>query len=257
MLTTDLSNLGLCPGDRVVVHSSLRAIGRVEGGTETVVRGLLEVLRDQGLLVAPVFTYFTERFDPAAEPGLTGRIAETIRTWPGAVRSWHPTHSVAAIGAGAEALCAGHHLIGGLDVDSPLDRLARLDGFVLLLGVGHAANSMVHVGEARLPVPFLDVLFRPDSPTRATVVVKGNEMAVLLRHPPGCSRAFGTIEWLLRVRGAIRDGMVGGASSQLMRGRDVIETTAMLLQEEPTALLCSDPRCYRCTESRKLVETMG
>lgn len=251
---SDLRQLGLRSGDRVVVHSSLRALGRVEGGAEAVVQALLETLGPDGLLVAPAFTYFTERFDPETEPGLVGRIAETIRMWPGAVRSWHPTHSVAAIGTEAEALCAGHHLVGGLDVESPLDRLARQGGYVLLVGVGHASNSTVHVGEARLPVSFLDVTFRPDSPRQATVLADELEMRVPLRHPPGCSRAFGAVERPLRVRGAIRDGRVGGALAQLVRGEDVVETTVALLREEPAALLCTDPQCYRCTEARKRIE---
>jgi aminoglycoside 3-N-acetyltransferase len=251
MLTDDFHRLGLRPGDRVVVHSSLRAFGRVEGGANTVIQALLDIVGPEGLLVAPTFSYFTVRFDPKVEPGLTGRIPETMRTWPGAVRSWHPTHSVVAIGADAEEFCAGHHLVGGLALDSPLDRLAKQGGYVLLLGVGHVANSTVHVGEAHVPVHYLDVPFRPDLPRHATVLVDGEEIAVPIVDPPGCSRAFGAIERPLRLRGAVVDGRVGRALSQLVRGRDVIDTTVALLREDQTALLCSDPLCYRCTEARK------
>ncbi|MEA2528737.1 MAG: aminoglycoside 3-N-acetyltransferase [Thermomicrobiales bacterium] len=253
-LITDLQRLGLRAGDRVVVHSSLRAFGPVDGGAEAVVRALLETVGSDGLLVAPTFTYFSQRFDPGREPGLTGRIAETIRTWPGAGRSWHPTHSVAAIGAEEEAICAGHHLVGGLAVDSPLDRLARQGGYVLLIGVGHATNSTVHAGEAHVPVPYLDVPFRPDNAREATVLVNGEEMRVPLLQPPGCSRAFGAVERPLRKRGAIRDGRIGRALSQLVRGRDVVETTVELLRGDPTALLCTDPECYRCAEARRCLD---
>src|SRR5688500_10428768 len=100
-ITEDLHRLGLAVGDALVVHSSLRSIGPVEGGAEAVVAALLDVVGERGLLVAPTFTYRGERFDPLTEPGLTGRIAEAVRSWPGALRSWHPTHSVAAIGLGA------------------------------------------------------------------------------------------------------------------------------------------------------------
>jgi aminoglycoside 3-N-acetyltransferase len=250
MLTDDLNRLGLRMGDRVLVHSSLRAFGHVEGGANTVIQALLDVIGPGGLLVAPTFSYFSVRFDPKVEPGLTGHIPETMRAWPGAVRSWHPTHSVVAIGAGAEELCAGHHLVGGLALDSPLGRLASQGGYVLFLGVGHVANSTVHVGEAHLPVPYLDVPFKPALPREATVLVDGREIPVPIVNPPGCSRAFGAIEHPLRMRGAIRDGRVGRALSQLVRGQDVIATTVALLRKDPTALLCSDPNCYRCTEAR-------
>ena len=252
-LAADLRRLGLRPGDRVVVHSSLRSIGRVDGGADAVVGSLLDVLGDDGLLVAPAFTYRAGRFDPRAEPGATGRIAEAIRTHPAAVRSWHPTHSVAAIGLAAAALCAGHHLVGGLSVGSPLDRLARQDGCVLLVGVGHAADSTVHVGEARAGVPYLDVPFRPEDPRRATVETDDGPVDVPIRQPPGCSRAFGVVEQPLRRGGAIRDGLVGSALAQLVRGRDVVAAVGALLRAEPSALLCTDPACHRCVAARRLV----
>lgn len=249
-ITEDLRRLGLGAGDALVVHSSLRSIGPVEGGPEAAVAALLDVVGESGMLVAPTFTYWSERFDPLAEPGLTGQIAETVRARPGAVRSWHPTHSVAAIGTGAAALCAGHHYVGGLSRDSPLDRLARR-GYVLLIGVGHVANSTVHVGEAHAAVPYLGVPFRSESRSRATVVVDEEEISVALREPPGCSRAFGAVEAPLRARGVIRDGMVGKALTQLVRGHDVIEAAIGLVQRDATALLCTDPTCYRCTEARR------
>ena len=106
-LATDFRRIGLERGDAVVLHGSLRSIGRVDGGADTVVAALLDVLGPDGLLAAPVYTYWTQRFDPAADPGQTGRIAEAIRRWPGAVRSWHPSHSVAAIGDGRQRSAKG------------------------------------------------------------------------------------------------------------------------------------------------------
>ena len=93
------------------------------------------------------------RFDPAAEPSLTGRLTETIRTWPGAHRSWHPTHSAAAIGAGADDLVEGHHLRAACGFGSPMDRVAARNGWVLLIGVGHNTNSTIHVGEVHAAAP--------------------------------------------------------------------------------------------------------
>jgi aminoglycoside 3-N-acetyltransferase len=253
----DLTYLGLRAGDAVVVHSSLRSLGQVDGGSAAVVDALLDVLSPDGLLVGPTFTYGSIRFDPTATPGLTGLIAETIRSWPGAARSWHPTHSIAAVGKGAAELLAGHERVGGLSLDSPLDRLAMRGGYVLLLGVGHAANSTVHLGEAHAGMPYLGVPFRPDSPTSAIIVMDDGELTVMPTEIPGCSKAFGSIERPLRERAAVRDGLVGKALAQLMTGRDVIDATCALLSGEPTALLCTDPRCYRCTQSRQTLRDHG
>ncbi len=249
-VTDDLRSLGLAAGDRVVAHSSLRAVGPVEGGADAIVAALLEVVGPDGLIVAPAFTYDTARFDPATEPGRTGALAEAVRLSPGAVRSLHPTHSVAALGAGAAELCAGHELLAATDVDSPLDRLARSGGYVLLLGVGHVANTTVHVGEFRAPAPYLSIPFSPDWPRVHEIVTAGGSVKVEYDRFPGCSRAFAVVERGLRERSAIRDGFVGRASAQLVRGEDVIEEAVALLERDACALLCTDPRCYRCTRAR-------
>jgi len=252
-IVDDLRALGLEEGDQVVVHSSLRAVGPVEGGADTVVDALLEVLGPAGLLVAPTFTYTTERFDPAVEPGRTGAIAEAVRLRPSAIRSLHPTHSVAALGAGAEELCANHEDISATDVDSPLDRLARADGHVLLLGVGHIANTTVHVGEFHARASYLAISPGPAWPRLHEIVLGNRETrAVAYDRFPGCSRAFGVVERGLRERGEIRDGRVGQAESQLMRGRAVIEESVSLLDRDVCSLLCSDARrSHRCAHIRE------
>ena len=190
-------------------------------------------------------------FDPAVEPGRTGALAEAIRLRPGAVRSLHPTHSVAALGAGAAELCAGHERVAAIDVDSPLDRLARAGGHVLLLGVGHVADTTVHVGEFRAGAAYLHIQFSPDWPCAHEIVIGRETRSVEYDRFAGCSRAFGVVERGLRERSAIRDGLVGRASAQLVRGEDVIEEVVALLEHDPGALLCTDPRCHRCSLARE------
>lgn len=253
-LAADLRRIGLQTGDKVVVHSSLKAIGPTDGGAETVVWALLDVIGPNGLLAAPTFSYQATRFNPATEPSVTGAITETVRQWPGAVRSWHPTHSWAMIGPDADRIAEGHHLIGGVSFGSPLDRIAREGGRILLLGVGHAANTTIHVGETHAGVPYLDVPFFSDSPRTATVIIGELEIPVDLIDPSGCSRSFGMVEYILRRDEAIRDGKIGNAISQLMTGMDVINAAKEILAAEPDALLCDDPDCHRCTQGRVKIE---
>jgi aminoglycoside 3-N-acetyltransferase len=226
--------IGLRPGDRVVVHSSLRAVGL---DADELIDELLAAIGPQGLLVMPTFTYVNETFAPDT-PSRAGALTEVFRRRPNVVRSAHPTYSVAAIGDGADKLLDGHERVGATAVGSPLDRLAAAGGHVLLLGVGHTSNTTVHVGEFHANAPFLDVPFDPVWPTH-------NDDRF-----PGCSRAFGALERPLRERGAIRDGKVGRALAQLVPGGAVIEATVALLRADPTALLCTDPACYRCSRAR-------
>jgi aminoglycoside 3-N-acetyltransferase len=249
-VAADLARLGIQAGSRFVVHSSLRAVGPLPGGPAALVQELVDAVGPEGLVVAPTFTYDTERFDPASTPGRTGALGEALRQRPDAVRSLHPFYSVAAVGANARELCAGHALVEATGLDSPLDRLAR-DGDVLLLGVGHVANTTGHVGEFHADAPYLDIPFDPDWPVAAEVD-RGADGVLRVSYDrfPGCSRAFGVLEASLRARDAIRDGLVGRAIVQLMPGAAVVEETAKLVRADPTALLCTDASCFRCSRAR-------
>lgn len=195
-LATDLTRLGVAPGETLLVHSSLSSLGWVCGGAPTVVEALLDALGPQGTLVAP--THSTDNTDPAgwqappvpedwwpiirAEmPGYDprtattrgmGRIPEAVRTWPGAIRSAHPQTSFAAIGPRADEVTSPHPLECALGDDSPLGHLERLDARVLLLGVGYDSCTTFHLAEYRVPaprrVPTASAVLRPDG-TRAWV----------------------------------------------------------------------------------------
>ncbi len=172
-MAADLRTLGVEPGATVLVHSSLSALGWVCGGPVAVIQSLLDVLTPAGTLVMPAHTsgltepaawqnppipsawWQTVRdampaFDPRLMPSTgMGRIAELFRTWPGSLRSFHPAVSFSALGPQAAIITSGHTLDFGLGEGSPLARIYDLDGFVLLLGVGHANNTSFHLAEYR------------------------------------------------------------------------------------------------------------
>jgi hypothetical protein len=70
---------------------------------------------------------------------------------------------------------------------------------------------------------------------------------------PQCSIAFGAIEEPLRAVGAVRDGRIGAARSQLMSGQAIIDATFRLLEKKPDILLCTDTGCYVCREARQML----
>ncbi len=81
LLKEDFSRIGIGKGDAVLIHSSYKSMGGVEGGIETVISALLAVIGDTGTLVAPAFTfsYVTEAnpvFNYVEMPSCVGAISE-------------------------------------------------------------------------------------------------------------------------------------------------------------------------------------
>lgn len=254
-LQEKLTVLGIRTGDSVIFHTSLKSFGTIEGGAKCIIDSLRTLVGNGGTLMVPTFTYSdTTHFDVNASPSKTGTLTEIFRKLPEAKRSFSPTHSVAVIGARSDEYISDHLHTAPLGINSPIARLASADGWVLLLGVGHTSNSSIHVGEAVAKAPYLWAPRIPTLPREASVrLPNGREEKVVHTEMPGCSAAFGNIDAPLRQQQLVREVVIGSAHCQLIKARDVIETTAKLLHRKMDALLCNNAGCLRCVESRKRI----
>jgi aminoglycoside 3-N-acetyltransferase len=144
-LTADLVNGGVKPGDHLMIHASLSQIGNVDGGAQTVIQSLINVVTPEGTIIMPCYnsaeSYLKDLkvgslLDLRASPSLTGKITETFRVWPGVLRSSHPFSSACAWGKSAEYVTSGHaadpHVC---HAGSPVGRLVELKGQVLGIGI--------------------------------------------------------------------------------------------------------------------------
>ena len=234
-IVAGLHALGIQEGDLLQVHSSLSALGYVQGGAEAVVDALLQAVGASGTVMVPTFNHGTVAvFDPATSPSVSGAISEAFRHRPGAHRSVHPTHPYAAIGPLADSLTSEHLELLTFDRRSPLGKLADLGGWVLLLGVGMDRNTAAHIGEQLANVPcFADrelpcKIVGPDGSIQEA-------WSVIWRDGP-CFIEWEPLENTMRERNMIRDGRIGTAAVHLMRAKDVIEVAFEL-----THTVC--PRC--------------
>ena len=140
----DLVALGIEKRDDLLVHSSYKQLGGVDGGIETVIQAMLSVLGDSGTLLFPTLSYSTVTpkspvnnpvFDVINTPSCVGAISNVFMKMDGVERSLHPSHSVAAFGARQNEYINGHELDDEpVGPNSPFFKLGQFGGKVLFLG---------------------------------------------------------------------------------------------------------------------------
>jgi aminoglycoside 3-N-acetyltransferase len=246
-LAAELTSLGLRTGDAVMMHSSLSALGHVEGGAEAVVDALLGVLGPAGTLLVPAFRdsvwgdpadfantdcgQCPQRLCPSQQPGFQGALAETVRCRPGALRSCHPTHSWAALGPAAERLLVGHQRAATpCGRGNPFDELLTLDGCVLLLGVRVNAVTLWHYYEELLEVPYMGHYWPKQRHLNHCV--------------PGRRIQYefpGIMQDVCRAAGILQTGPVGKSTSGLMRARQFDAFMASVMADDPYCLVLRPP----------------
>lgn len=247
-LREDLRALGVRPGGVLLVHTSFKAVGPVEGGPLGLIRALRAALGDEGTLVMPTMTDGETVFDPASTPtsGM-GITAETFWRQPGVLRSGHPGGSFAAAGPLAARICAPQPLSPPHGPDSPPGRVHELGGDVLILGVGHSANTTLHVAEAIAQVPY-----RVEHP--CVLEVGGQVRTVLIPETDHCCRRFDLLDGWLREGNLQREGTVGRGHARLCASRDVITTAVRHLTSDPLVFLCpAGEGCEECDVARRSV----
>ncbi len=246
---------------QVIVHSSLKSFGPVEGGADTVVEALGKSFTT---VIVPTFTYKTmvtpltgppdngivygsggdrnrmaEFFTPKmpCDP-LMGIIPETLRKYPRARRTSHPIQSFA--GLNAESILEYQTIDTPLE---PLGALAERGGWVVLLGVNHTTNTSVHYAEKLAGrKQFVRWALTP----RGVVECPGF---------PGDSAGFEAIA--SEVDKFIRKVTIGSCLVQALPLSMLFKAVIARIKQDPLALLCDEVDCERCMEVRRSVGVMS
>jgi len=239
-LIDGLTKLNIDPTATLMVHLSYKAIGEVEGRGDTVLDALSEYMRD-GLLVLPSHTWDNVRvqnpiMDVLYTPTCVGKLTEMFRKRPNVHRSLHPTHSLAALGKGAEDFVSGEEKINTpCGKGGAYYKLWEQNAYILLIGVNFTRNTYIHGVEE------WDNAIGTISQDKTDLYVinhQGNRLYTpQYRHCAHLgSETFGKLESPAIQKGILTFGEFGGASVRLMRTKPLRELLAGFLKENPNYL---------------------
>lgn len=236
-LIKQLEQLNIDREGTLLVHSSMKSIGPVEGGADTVLDAFTEHMRD-GLLVLPTHTWSyinadNPRFYVDRSPSCVGILPELFRSRPGVVRSLHPTHSVAALGKDAEDFTKDdHHFDTPCARGSAWGKLLDRKGTILLVGVDLKRNTFIHGVEEWVDIPGR---LTDTHEALYTVLPDGTEIPVHSRRHCGLSWSehFWKVDEVLESKGAMYKGQLGDAVVRVCDADKVTNVITKMLKENP------------------------
>jgi aminoglycoside N3'-acetyltransferase len=178
-----------------------------------------------------------------ASPDL-GVVADTFWRLPGVLRSDH-CNAFAAVGPKAAEIISGPLPLPPHIPESPVGRVHDLDGQVILIGVGHEADTTLHLAELLAFVPY-------HVPKYCTVLQDRYPVRIYYRENDHCCERFMLADNWLRERGLQSEGYVGRAYARLARSRDIVRVALEHLANDPLLFLHpSGARCEECDRARK------
>lgn len=240
-----IASLGVRPGDVVLAHVSYRAARPITGGPAGLLAGLQEAVGPQGTLVMPSSTGEDDRlFEPSATPADPdlGVVADTLWRLPGVMRSDH-RFAFAARGPVAPEVTSDPIAFPPHGIASPVARVLQRDGRVLLVAVGHEANTTIHLAELLAGV-------RYRRPKHYSVLVNGLPKRVDYDENDHCCRRFGLMDGWLRAERLQAEGPVGHADARLVDARDVVDCALARLGRDPTLFLHEQGSgCEECDDA--------
>jgi aminoglycoside 3-N-acetyltransferase len=234
-------SLGIHAGDTLFVHSSLRRLGPVDMRADGVIESLCVAVGPMGTVAVPTHTWGTVNlqqpvFHQTLSPSIVGTLTNVLRLRPDALRSLHPTHSVAAVGAGARAMVEGHECDDTpCSPRSPYGRLVTWGGKILFIGVGLQYCTFFHGCEEWAGCPWL---FTPEPERYYSITAHGTVIEVLSRrHTHAVPRCYPSLEDPLYKAGILLKGAVGDCPLLLLDARRAAEWLVPRLREDPYLLV--------------------
>jgi len=239
-LVHEIESLGLEKGDTLLVHSSYKSFGGVEGGPQAVIDALLEVLGNRGTLIMPTFNFDFckgKPWDVRSTPSHMGAITNMVREHPEAKRVFHPIYSFAILGKHAGTLTSEKYK-SSFEKKSLFGKLRELDGKILIVGLSYT-NSMTffHHVEENEGVDYRYMKNFTGMVTNELGETSEDTFSMLVRDiEMGVETEVDPMGALMEEAGIVSIRKIGDAIVKLMKADDVYVFTAREMRRDPRLL---------------------
>jgi len=249
-LEYDIRKLGVSEGDTLNIKASLGAIGRVDGGAETLINALLSVVGDRGTIVTDSFVTCYKlplskkdevKISDAKTSSYAGALANAMINHPKAFRSSHPIQKFAAIGFRAKELMRAHTADSyAYDV---LRQLVDTGGKNLKIG---SDEKVYGVGTTHVAIGKLGHKQKRDN-LGINYKDENGDVKFFKVNWSGAGHGFNKFMSKYQAAGAIvSQGFIGFAPSKITDMKKTYEVELKELSANPGFQLCSNPRCVEC-----------
>ena len=241
-LVEGFRELGVKEGDTLLVHSSYKSLGEVDGGPQTVIRALEAALGTDkdGTLIMPTFNFDFNKgvpWDVRKTRSKMGALTEVVRTDLRAKRVFHPFYSFAVLGKHAEMLGSLRYK-SSYERNSVFGKLRDLDGKIMVIGLSYNDSmTFFHHIEQMEGVDYRFLKQFTGEVTDENGNTYTDTFEMLVRDiDKGVMTMVDPMGALMEESGIIKSAKIGEADVKLMKANEVYEFTAREMKRDPHLL---------------------
>ncbi len=228
---------GVNLGDTLLVHSSYKSLGGVDGGPQAVIDALLTVLSPEGTLIMPTFNFNFNKGEPwdvRTTPSQMGVLTELVRLNPRAKRVFHPFYSFAIIGKHADDLTRERYK-SSYERSSVFGKLRDLDGKIMIIGLDYTHSlTFVHHVEQMEGVDYRFIKAFSGEVTDEDGRTTTDTFYMLVRDlDKGVITEVNPMGALLEKLGVVSVHKIGEAEVRMMKANAVYEVIAREMKRDP------------------------
>lgn len=244
-----LSSLSIPPRATVLLHSSFKNLSRDGYQAQSVLSSIVNYMKHGNLLLPTMsWRYVNPKsptFHPLKTPSNTGVLSKIFLKKFNALRSIHPTHSVAGLGENISDLLSTHHIDDTpCSKKSPFALLERANGYVVMMGIGFDCCTLIHCAEEQVAP---DVYLKPieEAEDYKCTDYQNRKLNVRLRRHLYLPRNYWQFQDFLAMEGKIKIAYLGNTICLSFKAKDLLEIVLERLQKDARCIISHDGQKYR------------